>query len=237
MERIIIPLDGMKTELQMIEFVQKIQKAEMAAGEKIIWGFKVNDALVQYGVEIVGLIKKEGFRVFADPKLKDIPNTIHNSLNKLIEAGADIISVHCSADYEPQGNEEEKIAGITVLTSMNEESCQKIYDCSIEEAVNKFAILARDYYYGYCVCSARDIPFLPVMHDTKIICPGIRLMGNSKDDQVRIMTPNEAINAGAELLVVGRPILQANDPIQAINDINFEIQKAVILNKVNRRIS
>lgn len=223
MEKIIIPLDGMQNELQIIEFITSIQKAEMAAGEKIIWGFKVNDALVQYGVDIIELIKNEGFKVFADPKLFDIPNTITNSLTKLIGAGADIISVHCSADYRPKIEDAEKIVGITVLTSMNEERCKKIYGASIEVVVNKFARLARVYEYGYCVCSSRDIPFLPVMHNTKIICPGIRLE-DGKDDQKRVMTPNEAINAGADLLVIGRPILKADDPIKVIHKINNMIK-------------
>lgn len=224
MEKIIIPLDGMQNELQIVEFITKIQKAEMAAGEKIIWGFKVNDALVQYGVDIIELIKNEGFKVFADPKLKDIPNTIDNSLKKLIGVGADIVSVHCSADYNPKIECAEKIAGITVLTSMSEERCKKIYGASIEVVVNKFAMLARVNEYGYCVCSSRDIPFLPVMHNTKIICPGIRLE-DGKDDQKRVMTPNEAINAGADLLVIGRPILNHPDPVEAIRMTNEEIQK------------
>lgn len=225
MEKIIVALDGFTELWQILKITKAVTKAETLAGERIIWGFKVNDALIKHGNEIIMVLKDEGFRVMVDPKLYDIPNTINHSLNQSIGAGADIVTVHCSANYEPHGNEEEKIAGITILTSMSEADCQKIYNCSIEETVNKFAIMARNFYYGYCVCSARDIPFLPEMGGTKLICPGIRLE-DTKDDQKRKMTPREAIKAGADLLVVGRPILNAVNPIQAINEINEEIKKA-----------
>lgn len=227
MSRIILPLDGFGDFSQVEKLVTEIKIAESLLNKELIWGFKVNDLLIDQGIYVVRFLREKGYKVFADPKLFDIPNTIHNSLLHLIEVGADIISVHCSADYESRLNEVEKIAGITVLTSMSETVCQEIYGGTIEEIVNQFAILARNRNYGYCVCSARDFPFLPDMGDTKVICPGIRPEWyQNKDDQKRVMTPAEAIEAGADLLVIGRPILNAEDRVKALVRTNEEIHAA-----------
>ena len=228
MEKIIIPLDGFENERELMGFVEKIQKAEILAGDHLIWGFKVNDALVEYGTSIIRRIKYEGFNVFADPKLYDIPNTMYNSLEKLINAGADIVSLHCSAMYTPLDETAPKVAGITILTSMSESICEVIHgksaEASIERMVNKFAIFARECHYGYLVCSATDLSFIPNMYKTKIITPGIRpVWYQDIDDQKRVMTPAEAIEAGADLLVIGRPILQARCKIDAIKRTNDEI--------------
>jgi orotidine-5'-phosphate decarboxylase len=229
MEKIIIPLDGFESDEEIMNVVFDIQEAETLLGEKIIWGFKVNDALIKYGCRIVEKLKMEGFRVFADPKLYDIPNTMFNSLESLIKAGADIISLHCSARYTPFKEVAPKVAGITILTSMDEGTCEFVYggkpEAPIERMVNKFAIFARECNYGYLVCSAKDLSFMPNMQGTKLITPGIRPRWYQEtDDQKRVLTPREAINAGADLLVIGRPILKAENRVEAIIKTNKEIE-------------
>ena len=230
MGKIIIPLDGFKSKKDLMAVVSEIAELEQSLGRKdLIWGFKVNDSLIEYGVSIVKDLKAVGFKVFADPKLKDIPNTMNNSLNRLIEAGADIITVHCASIYKPKDIiQASKIAGVTILTSMTEEQCYSIYDTNIDIMVNYFHDLAVSFKYEYLVCSAQDLEYIASESKIKKICPGIRLADGSQDDQVRIMTPGKAIKAGADLLVVGRPILNAKNKAEVIQRINTEIQCALM---------
>lgn len=229
MEEIIIPLDGFNSLAELMQVVKNVQKAETLAGEKLIWGFKVNDALIEYGTNIIRRIYNEGFRVMADPKLYDIPNTINNSLNKIVCAGADIVTVHASADYVPENitptvRQKDYIAGVTVLTSMSKDVCRKAYGKTTELAILDFynrVILP--YGYKYMVCSVKDLSFLPDGNVLKI-CPGIRFGEKIiNDDQVRKSTPSEAIKSGADLIVIGRPILNSKNPIDTIKRINEEI--------------
>lgn len=228
MERIIIPLDGFENMVEICDLVTKIQEEEFYQNRKIIWGFKVNDALLNYGVDIIAELKSEGFRVFADPKLHDIHNTISNSLKLLIEAESDIISVHASAQYDPSNEEEaNKLAGITVLTSLTQDQCYQVYNGEIYEVLEAFKTFIHYKKYGYMVCSSKDLLTLDreKFKDTKIITPGIRPSWyEKKDDQSRISTPEEAIKNGADLLVIGRPILESSDVIKTINLINEEIE-------------
>jgi len=92
MSRIILPLDGMEIH-EAVFIVNAIKKVD----PKMIWGFKVNDLLIEHGVNIIQDLTHKGFNVMADPKLYDIPNTMSNSLKRLITAGAKIITVHCSS--------------------------------------------------------------------------------------------------------------------------------------------
>lgn len=227
MEKIILPLDGFTELATILHVIRKVQEAEMHEGAKVIWGFKVNDALIQHGLDIVKRIKEEGFRVFADPKLKDIPNTINNSVTRLIDAGADIISVHCSGQYIPTNEIRKHIAGITVLTSMSEKQCRWAYGSSIRETVVRFYAEAKICGYGYLVCSPKELNYFDFDDSMVKITPGIRPEWYQKeDDQKRVATPADAIKAGTDLLVIGRPILKAVDMLDAIKQTNKEIALA-----------
>jgi orotidine-5'-phosphate decarboxylase len=229
MEKIIIPLDGFNNMEDICALIDKIQAEEFYLDKKIIWGFKINDALLHYGVDLIAEIKSEGFRVFADPKLYDIPNTIHNSIKILSEAGADIISVHASAQYIPFDlGEASKLAGITILTSFDEGMCNTVYRDEIYSKVGEFKDFILNKNYGYLVCSSEEIIDLNLKNhpNLKKIVPGIRPSWYKKsDDQTRIATPSEAIKDGADLLVIGRPILESSNIIGAINLINQEIEE------------
>lgn len=227
MESIILPLDGFNEYGTIMHILGKVQEAEMQAGDKVIWGFKVNDALIQYGVHIIKKIKEYGFRVFADPKLDDIPKTVSNSLYKLIDAGADIISVKCSAQYKPIEDQKQYITGITVLTSMDEKQCRYVYGESIKDTVIRFYSDVKAFGYHSLVCSAKDLSYISFDDPLLKITPGIRPKWyQKKDDQKRVATPVEAIKMGADLLVIGRPILNDRDMVGAISRTNEEIAKA-----------
>jgi len=222
MSRIILPLDGMTKKSAM----------ELACSVRgLVWGFKVNDLLCdsEAGPGIISELKPYG-NVMADPKLFDIPNTMENSLNKLIKAGADIITVHCTAGYSPDPDgviDASKLAGVTVLTSWTDGQCMRMYGDCLEDQVYGFAVNSQKHGYGYIVCAGPDLDALKSI-SVKKICPGIRpLWYQEKDDQVRTMTPADAVKAGADLLVIGRPILRASNPAEAIHRTSEEIYKGI----------
>lgn len=215
MSRIILPLDGMTKERAM----------ELAAAVRgLVWGFKVNDLLLEEGVKIIRELKPYG-NVMADPKLFDIPNTMENSLHKLIKAGADIVTIHCSALYKPPEGTEKIVAGVTVLTSFDYKKCAMVHRRDVGKAVSDFATFASDSSYEYIVCAGTDLKVLNKNIIIKKICPGIRPLWYQEqvDDQERTMTPADAVKAGADLLVIGRPILRASNPVEAIHRTSEEI--------------
>ena len=219
MDKIIVSLDKLSK-----EYALKIAKDIQG----LVWGYKVNDLLLKYGAGIIYELKNFG-NVMADPKLFDIPNTITNGIETLLAAGADIITVHCSAKYVSKKHAS-SIAGISVLTSFDENDCSNIYWTNTKQTILRLTRIATSANYGYLVCSAADLAYFkagggPVgIGDIKKICPGIRPSWYAtKDDQKRIVTPKRAIELGADLLVIGRPITHAKDYVGVVNQINTEI--------------
>lgn len=190
-----------------------------------VWGFKVNDLLVERGVSVVTELKQFG-NVFADPKLYDIPNTVANSVSRLSSAGADIITVHCSGGQKmleeaklASGNSE--IIGVTVLTSFDEKSAKGVYEEKIDLLVQRFCSLAAAANIAGVVASpleAKAIRKVSLFDNLKIITPGIR-NASTGDDQKRTNSAKQALLAGSNLLVVGRPITGHKDPLKGLEDI------------------
>ena len=158
-------------------------------------------------------LKKYG-RVFADAKLYDIPNTIANSVKRLSEAGADMITVHAIGGFQmmnvaKKSAGKSKIIAVTVLTSQK------------GNAKRDVVLLAKDACRAGVdgvVCSAREVSYM----SKKLlkIVPGIRPVWYiSKDDQKRTATPQEAIRTGADFLIVGRLITRSKDPVFAMQQI------------------
>jgi orotidine-5'-phosphate decarboxylase len=182
-----------------------------------VWGFKVNDLLVSYGLDIVRDLKFLG-KVFADPKLYDIPKTVANGVYKLAEAGADLITVHVSGGRQMikaamDNAGDAKIIGVTALTSLDDPQIQEVYHRTAEETVWDLAHLAYDCKLDGIVCSSREVEMLKHLNFIKVV-PGIRLGRIEGDDQKR--TGN---GAGADYFVIGRPITEAMDPIEALNQL------------------
>ena len=204
MSQIIVALDGMSEK-------KSLSLAEKLSG--LVWGFKVNDLLFE-DPRIIKKLKKFG-NIFADAKLHDIPNTVSNSVSRLALLGADIITVHASGGREmmraaKKAAGKSKIIAVTVLTSVTGNQ---------KKIVLKLAHEAQAAKLDGIVCSAQEVRYISARM-LKIV-PGIRLKPSvSKDDQKRTATPTEALKAGASLLVVGRPITQAKDPIKIIKEIN-----------------
>jgi len=217
--KIILPLDNMD-----IDAAIKI----MEETKGMVWGYKVRKIILNEGISIIKDLKQFG-NIMVDFKLYDIPSAITESLQTHFKNGANISTVHCSSDYVPDNSIDNiGIVGVTILTSMTEESFNKFYKGpKITQTVIDMAKNSVDHDYGYLVCSPLELEFL---HDIKIIkiCPGIRPNWYDKsDDQNRVSTPSYAIKNGAGLLVIGRPILNAKDKQKAIYQTNIEISDSL----------
>jgi orotidine-5'-phosphate decarboxylase len=230
-EKIIVALDGMET-------ADAIVLAQQLKG--YVWGFKINDLFINAGPEVVSRLKEFG-EVFLDLKFHDIPATVANYAKKVAGIpGVKIFNVHASGGAEMikeavknKGNCE--VFAVTILTSLSNEDCQRIYGIPLKEKVIQLAREAKEAGVEGIVCSATDLEFLnkePDLKDLKKITPGIRPNWAVKGDQKRITTPAGAIEAGAYKLVIGRPITkpppEIGTPVEAAKKIAEEIEKALI---------
>jgi orotidine-5'-phosphate decarboxylase len=173
---------------------------------------------------ILGLKTKYGLNVMADMKLHDIPSSIENSLKRLVNAGADIVTVHCSANFRPVTTELLKyIAGVTVPTSLTNLEVKWLYTRDTAGIVKDFADLAQMNGYEYLFGSVRglrDIVDTPL----KRICTGVRPHWYPhRHDQVRVDSVKDAVRQEAHYIVLGRPIIDSGDIVQAIEKLSEEI--------------
>ncbi len=218
-KRIILPLDNLNWKDASV-IIQKTSE--------YVWGYKIRKVILQNGLKVIEEIKHLSHgqaNIMVDFKLYDIPMAITECLMDHIAFGADISTVHCTASYEPHPDiPPDKIVGVTILTSMRGEDFQKYYrGPGIIDTVKQMVKDAEKFQYGYIVCSPLELEFLK---DFKIkkICPGIRPEWYTKDDdQIRVSTPAGATADGADLLVIGRPILEAHDMVEAIWKTHEEI--------------
>jgi orotidine-5'-phosphate decarboxylase len=178
---------------------------------------------------------RSGKQVFLDLKLHDIGNTVAKGVESVAGLGATFLTVHAypqtmHAAVEARGNSGLRILAVTVLTSYdNADLAAAGYDFTVTELVAERAAQARDIGIDGLVCSAGETPQLRgiVGPSMKLVTPGIRPAGAASGDQKRVMMPAAAIAAGADYLVVGRPILEAKDPKAAAEAIVAEIASAV----------
>src|SRR5262245_49661320 len=186
------------------------------------------------GISFAGKLITAGKKVFLDLKLHDIGNTVAKGVESVAGLGATFLTVHAypqtmHAAVDARGASGLKILAVTVLTSYDDADLAAAgYDFTVPELVAERAEQARDIGVDGLVCSAEEAARLrPIVGNTmKLVTPGIRPAGSASGDQKRIMTPKAAISAGADYLVVGRPILEAPDPKAAADAIVKEIADA-----------
>jgi orotidine-5'-phosphate decarboxylase len=189
-----------------------------------------------FGPQFVRQLVAKGFDVFLDLKFHDIPNTVAKAVAASAELGVWMVNVHASggermmqaakAALVPYGDKAPLLIGVTVLTSMEQEDLQGIgLDISPAEQVLRLARLARASGLDGVVCSANEARELKAElgDDFTLVTPGIRPLGAAQGDQRRVMTPREAVAAGADYLVIGRPITQSADPAQTLAEINDDL--------------
>lgn len=189
-----------------------------------------------FGPQFVRQLVAKGFDVFLDLKFHDIPNTVAKAVAASAELGVWMVNVHASggermmraakAALVPYGDKAPLLIGVTVLTSMEQADLQGIgLDISPAEQVLRLARLARASGLDGVVCSANEARELKAElgNDFTLVTPGIRPLGAAQGDQRRVMTPREAVAAGADYLVIGRPITQSGDPALTLEEINDDL--------------
>jgi len=196
------------------------------------------ELFVAAGPAFVEELAARGFAVFLDLKFHDIPNTVAQACKAAARMGVWMMNVHASGGPRMMQAAREALEGlsgrprliaVTVLTSMGEEELRAIgIAASARQQVLLLASLAHDSGMDGVVCSAQEAPLLrPACGaDFLLVTPGIRPAGSEAGDQTRILTPTQAIRAGADYLVIGRPITQAADPLAALESIAREIASA-----------
>lgn len=204
-------------------------------------GVKVGKELfTAAGPDFVRTLVGRGFPVFLDLKYHDIPNTAAGACAAATRLGVAMLNVHASGGGAMLRAAREAVArtaaevgrpaplliAVTVLTSLSDADVREVgFADDAASLVLRLARLTRDCGLDGVVCSAQEAPALRAAcgPDFKLVTPGIRLAGAAADDQVRIVTPAAAMAAGADYLVIGRPITQAPDPSAVLHAINASL--------------
>ena len=214
----------------------------VAAGEAMV--ARLGDAVRFYkigyqlafagGLPLAARLIASGKQVFLDLKLHDIGNTVARGVESVAKLGATFLTVHAypqtmHAAVDARAGSKLRILAVTVLTSYDDADLAAAgYDFTVSELVAERAAQARDIGIDGLVCSAEEAAAVRPIVGARmtLVTPGIRPSGAAAGDQKRVMTPAKAIAAGADYLVVGRPIVEAADPRSAAQAIVAEIEAA-----------
>lgn len=231
-ERLIVALD-VDTRAKALTLVEKLKKD--------IKIFKIGSELfTSCGPGIVEDVRNKGCEVFLDLKFHDIPSTVAKSAAAAVRLGVFLFNVHALGGPDMMKKaaskvteearilkiNKPKIIAVTMLTSMDENNLKKIgIDDNMGNQVLRLAILARDSGLDGVVASPSEVKLIreKIGEDFLVVTPGVRPSWAAKDDQKRITTPKEAIDSGANFIVIGRPIIEAPDPLSAARKILEEI--------------
>ncbi len=223
--KIIVALDYSNAE-QALSFVNKVspELCKLKVGKELF---------TTAGPQFVEELVAKGFDVFLDLKFHDIPNTVMKACHAAAELGVWMVNVHAlgghammQAAKDGVNHSSTKLIAVTILTSMGQEDLNQIgIQTEISQQVVKLAQLAKQSGLDGVVCSAKEVSLLRqnLSNDFLLVTPGIRPAGSAIGDQKRVMTPNEAINAGSSYLVIGRPITQSGSPVKTLEMISAEI--------------
>ena len=225
-ERLIVALD-----------VPAVKAAEAMAARlgDSVWFYKIGYQLAfAGGLSLAAELIAAGKQVFLDLKLHDIGNTVTKGVESIAQLGATFVTVHAypqtmKAAVEGKRGSTLRVLAVTVLTSYDDADLAAAgYEMNVNELAAARAAQARDIGIDGLVCSAEEAATLRSIAGARmvLVTPGIRPAGSAAGDQKRIMTPARAIEAGADFLVVGRPVLEAGDPKAAADAIVAEIEKA-----------
>ena len=226
-DRLIVPLD--------LPGVPAAEAMVARLGDSVTF-YKIGYQLAYAGgLPLVRQLTDAGKKVFIDLKLHDIGNTVARGVESVAKLGATFLTVHAypqtmKAAVEARAGSNLKILAVTVLTSYDDGDLHAAgYRLGVSDLVEARAQQAQVLGVDGLVCSAEEAAHLRkvVGHQMNLVTPGIRPAGAAAGDQKRIMTPGRAIAAGADYLVVGRPVLEAADPKAAADAIQAEIKQAL----------
>ena len=225
-ERLIVALD--------VPSVAEAEAIVVRLGESVSF-YKIGYQLAfAGGIDFAKVLAGAGKRIFLDLKLHDIGNTVAKGVESVAALGASFLTVHAypqtmHAAVDARKGSPLRLLAVTVLTSYDDADLAAAgYDFTVPELVGERAAQARDVGIDGLVCSGEEAAMLrPIVGSGMVlVTPGIRPADSEKGDQKRVMTPSAAIAAGADHLVIGRPILVAPDPKAAAEAILAEIARA-----------
>ena len=207
--------------------------------------FKIGKQLFTHaGPQAVRLIQSLGGEIFLDLKFHDIPNTVAKAAIEATRLGVKMFNVHASGSLEMMRltvKEVERVSrqqklrrpimlGVTVLTSLGQEDLQRLgVEHKIADQVVRLALLTKEAGMDGVVASPHEVTDIRQACGQRfvIVTPGIRPADTQRNDQQRVMTPADAVRAGVDYIVVGRPILEAKNPIMAAREIVAEMHEGV----------
>jgi orotidine-5'-phosphate decarboxylase len=226
-DRLIVALD-VKSSATAFRLVDQL-------GEAVSF-YKVGSPLfTRSGPDIVKKLKANGKRVFLDLKFHDIPNTVGHAVSAAAAMNVDLLTIHASggaamikAARDAAGEDGPRILAVTVLTSFGVDDAEQVWGKqlnSFREEVARLGQLAADSGAHGVIASPLEAETLKRRHGAEflVVTPGIRPAGSKSGDQVRTATPGDAIRAGADYLVVGRPIIEAKDPVTVVAQMQEEM--------------
>ena len=230
-DRLIVALD-VKSNAAALRLVERL-------GDAVSF-YKVGSPLfTRSGPDIVKQLKQAGKRVFLDLKYHDIPNTVSSAVTAAADLGVDLLTIHSSgggamikAARDAAGDDGPRILAVTVLTSFGGDDAEQVWGKqinSLREEVMRLAQLAADAGAHGVIASPLEAEALKRRHGSEflVVTPGIRPAGAERGDQVRTATPGDAIRAGADYLVVGRPVIEAGDPVEVVTRIQEELTQVI----------
>lgn len=202
-------------------------------------GLKIGKELfICSGPDYVRKLVDQGYQVFLDLKIHDIPNQVAGAVRSIAELGVAYFTVHAlggpsmlaaALDSLSRYRNPPILLAVTILTSLNQEELNKIgISQSLEQTACQLVALAYQEGVRGFVCSALELAQLKLLApEACFVTPGIRLDLSNKHDQSRIMTPLKAYQAGADYLVIGRSITETNDPLKTLTEINHSLEGVV----------
>jgi orotidine-5'-phosphate decarboxylase len=226
-DKIVVPLD--------VPTPQAARKLIKAIGGTVGF-FKIgNQLFTSAGPAIVEEVRASGSKVFLDLKYHDIPNTVRHAVEAASALDVDMLTVHlaggramCEAAVAGRGISTMLLLGVTVLTSLDDAALSEIgFRGSVEDEVLLLANLAKNVGITGLVASPQELPILRQRFGSLFttVIPGIRPSWSAPGDQRRILTPRQAVDAGADYLVIGRPITVSTDPKTAVLRIVEELER------------
>lgn len=225
---------------KLSKIILALDYSDSATALELVGKLEPKDCRLKVGLELytvagnkfVRELVERGFDVFLDLKFHDIPNTVSRTCSVVAELGVWMINVHtlggtammlAARKSVDDSRHQPLLTGVTVLTSQNKDEMSSIGIVGeLTSVVSRLASMAKQAGLDGVVCSPLETSRLrkELGENFTLVTPGIRPKGNNRDDQQRVMTPEEAVASGSDFLVIGRPVTQSADPVETLKILN-----------------